>query len=166
LDELSAQSGVSRRMIALIEAGGTNASLATLDRLARALGTSFGSLVQVEPPAPLAPAEPAGVAPLWEDGRGSAARLLFSYPRAWGAEIWRWDLVAGAGYQAEPDPAGTEALVIVCAGRVLVKAGGEQAELRPGAYLRVPADRGYGFANPGPGRASFVTLLLQPGRIG
>jgi transcriptional regulator with XRE-family HTH domain len=162
LDELSARSGVSRRMIALLEAGDTNASLATLDKLARALGTSFGSLVLPEQAVPLAPEEPAGAPPLWEDGFGSSARLLLSYPRLAGAEVWRWDLAAGARYEAEPDPPGSEALVVVSSGRVVVEAGGKRAELGPGSYLRAPADRGYAYANLGDRAASFVTVLLQP----
>lgn len=45
-DALATASSVSRRMIAAIEAGDANVSLATLDRLAEALDVRFSDLVQ------------------------------------------------------------------------------------------------------------------------
>jgi transcriptional regulator with XRE-family HTH domain len=81
LDELSSRSGVSRRTITLLEAGDANASLATLDKLARALGIDFGSLVVARPAAPFVPEVAQQVSPVWEDGLGSSARLLVSHPQ-------------------------------------------------------------------------------------
>jgi quercetin dioxygenase-like cupin family protein len=149
-------------MIALLETGDANVSLGTLDKLARALGTSFGSLVLPEQPPARAPEELLAVAPLWEDGRGSSARLMLSYRGLAAAEVWRWELMAGARYKAEPDPPGSEALVIVSEGELSVEAGGRHAALRPGAYLRAPVDQPYAFANPGDSAATFTTVLLQP----
>lgn len=47
--ELAEQSRVNSRMIRLVEAGQVNASLNTVDRLARALGVTTGSLVGAKP---------------------------------------------------------------------------------------------------------------------
>lgn len=162
LDELSLRSGVSRRTITLLEAGQANASLGTLDKLAQALGTGFGSLVLPRPPAPLVPAGPAQVAPIWEDSRGSSARLLSSYPGAGQIEIWSWDLAGGARYQAEADPRGTEELVLVATGRLVLEVAGERFALSSGAHVRAPTDGGYSYSNPGPSPASFITVVLQP----
>jgi len=148
-------------MIALLESGQANASLATLDKLAQALGTGFGSLVLPRPPAPFVPELPAQVAPVWDDGRGSSARLLASYPGASQIEVWHWDLAAGSAYQAEPDPPGTEQLVLVAAGRVALDVAGTHFALGPGAYVRVPTDHGYRYSNPARSPASFFTLVLQ-----
>ena len=59
--ELAEQSRVNSRMIRLVEAGQVNASLNTVDRLARALGVTTGSLVGAKPVA-----RPEGDAPIEE----------------------------------------------------------------------------------------------------
>lgn len=162
LDELSLRSGVSRRMITLLEAGQANASLGTLDKLAQALGTGFGSLVLARPPAPLVPVGPEEVAPIWEDTNGSSARLLASYPGAGQVEIWRWELAGGASYQAEADPPGTEEVVLVVAGNLVLEVAGERFGLSSGEHVRAPTGRGYGYVNPGTSPAHFTTVVLQP----
>lgn len=162
LDELSVRSGVSRRMITLLEAGQANASLGTLDKLAQALGTGFGSLALPRSPAPLVPAGPADIAPIWEDASGSSARLLASYPGAGQVEIWHWDLAGGASYQAEADPPGTEEVVLVATGRLVLEVGGERFTLSAGAHVRAPTDGGYSYSNPGATPTYFVTVVLQP----
>lgn len=160
LDELSARSGVSRRMIALLEAGDANPSLGTLDKLARALGVDFGSLVVAQPAAPLVPGTAQRLDPVWEDGRGSSARLLVSHSGAARAELWQWDLVAGARYPGEADPPGSEEVLVVSAGRLAVEVGGERLELSEGGYLRLPSDRPYAYLNPGPGPVRFLRVFL------
>ena len=59
--ELAEQSRVNSRMIRLVEAGQVNASLNTVDRLARALGVTTGSLLGTKPMA-----RPDGDAPIEE----------------------------------------------------------------------------------------------------
>ncbi len=161
LDELSVRSGVSRRTITLLEAGQANASLATLDKLARSLGTGFVSLVLPRPPAPLVPVVPAEVAPIWEDQLGSSAKLLATYPGAGQLEVWHWDLMPGASYQAEADPPGTEEVVLVARGQLALDVAGEHFALGSGAYVRVPTDRGYCYSNTGRSLTSFITVVLQ-----
>jgi transcriptional regulator with XRE-family HTH domain len=159
LDELSALSGVSRRTITLLEAGEANASLATLDKLARALGTDFGSLVTDRPVAPLVPEASGEVAPVWQDGLGSSARLLVAYPARTTTELWQWELAGGARYQAEPDPPGSEELIWVSAGGLVIDVEGEELALGAGGYLRLPSDRQYAYVNPGPGKTTFVRVV-------
>ncbi len=159
LDELSALSGVSRRTITLLEAGEANASLATLDKLARALGTDFGSLVVDRPPLPFVPELSGEVVPVWQDELGSSARLLVSYPLATTTELWQWELAGGARYQAEADPPGSEELILVTGGELVVEVGEDRLGLRPGGYLRLPSDRAYAYANPGYQPARFVRVV-------
>jgi transcriptional regulator with XRE-family HTH domain len=160
LDELSARSGVSRRMIALLEAGEANPSLGTLDKLARALGVDFGSLVTFHTAAPLVPGEGEGVEPVWEDGLGSSARLLVSRAGTARAELWQWELVAGGRYQGEADPPGSEEIIVVSSGDLVVEVGGQHLELGDGGYLRLPSDRPYAYVNAGPAPARFVRVFL------
>ena len=162
LDELSARSGVSRRMITMLEAGGTNASIGTLDKLARALGLDFATLAAVRPVPPLVPEAIHTVAPAWEDGRGSTAHLLDSRSGARVVEFWRWELVGGARYDAEADPPGSEELLLVHVGRLVVEVGGDRYALRAGDHLRLPTDAPYAYVNPGRRVARFERVVVVP----
>lgn len=162
LDELSERSGVSRRTITMLEAGEANASLGTLDKLARALDCDFYTLITGRSVAPLIPEASRDAAPLWEDGKGSWARLLISHPRASATELWQWELVATGRYDAEPDPPGSEEIILVSTGQLVVEVGEERYPLRAGGYLRVPTDRPYAYANPGRSTARFVRIIVIP----
>ncbi len=161
LDELSARSGVSRRKIALLEAGEVNPSLGTLDKLARALGTDFVSLVAARPVASLVPKSSQDVAPVWEDERGSTARLLASRPGAGTTELWQWELVPGSRYEAEPDPPGSEEMVLVSTGRLVIEVGADRFSLTSGGYLRLPTDQSYAYANTGRDNVRFIRLIVS-----
>lgn len=162
LDELSARARVSRRMITMLEAGGTNASLGTLDKLAHALGCDFATLVAVGPVDVLVPAATRAVPPLWEDDRGSSARLLVARTTAGATELWQWQLVPGARYDAEADPPGSEEILLVTVGRLVVEVGDDRYELRAGGYLRLPTDVAYAYVNPGRSTTRFVRVVLVP----
>ncbi len=164
LDELSARSGVSRRMITMLETGGTNASLGTLDKLARALRCDFSVLVSGRPVAPLSPAAASEVPALWTDIRGSSARLLVSLPGAGSTELWQWELAPGARYQAESDPPGSEELILVSSGRLVVEVGDQRCPLRAGGHLRLPTDEPYTYNNPGRSTARFIRVVMVPRR--
>ena len=159
LDELSARSGVSRRTITLLEAGEANASLATLDKLARALGTDFGSLVVDRPVLPFVPEVSGEVAPVWQDALGSSARLLVAHAAAASIELWQWELGPGARYQAEADPPGNEELILVTSGELAVAVGGDAVALHPGGYLRLPSDRPYAYSNPSQSATRFIRIV-------
>ena len=161
LDELSARSGVSRRMIALIEAGEANPSLGTLDKLARALDVDFGALVVAHRAAPLVPEVTSSLSPVWEDGVGSSARLLVSHGRASRAELWQWELAPGARYDGEADPPGSEEVIVVSSGALVVEVDRERLDVTEGGYLRLPSDRPYAYLNLGSAPARFVRAFLS-----
>jgi transcriptional regulator with XRE-family HTH domain len=162
LDELSARSSVSRRMITMLEAGETNASLGTLDKLARALDCDFYTMITGSPVAPLTPELAHEVTPLWEDGKGSTARLLISHPRANSTELWQWELVPAARYEAEPDPPGSEEIILVSSGRLVVEVADDRYPLATGSYLRLPTHVPYAYANPGRAPVRFVRIIVVP----
>ena len=162
LDELSQRSGVSRRMITMLEGGETNASLGTLDKLARALGCAFADLVVERPVAPLVPERAEAREPVWEDGRGSSARLLAARSRVATTELWLWQLVGGARYEAEADPPGSEELLFVRTGRLVVETGATELPLRQGELLRLPSDVPYAYRNPGTRPVQFLRVILAP----
>ena len=162
LDELSRRSGVSRRMITMLEAGETNASLGTLDKLARALGCAFADLVAEAPTPPLTPERAETHQPLWQDGQGSSARLLAARSTVVAAELWLWELVAGAGYEAEADPGGSEEILFVRSGRLAVRGASYERTVDAGQFLRLPSDAPYGYRNPARKTVQFLRLLLVP----
>ena len=93
-DGLSAKAGISRRMLVAIESGDSNVSLATLDRLAEALGLRFADLVLDggRPPEKRAPEI------AWMDTEGrSHAVLLGSLPAQREVELWAWTLAPEIG---------------------------------------------------------------------
>src|SRR3954454_20950031 len=80
LDDLAARSSVSRRLLVQIERGDANPSLATLLKLAAALGITLTELVADEPEAaPIAVVPGRNAKTLWSTPAGSAARLLVSH---------------------------------------------------------------------------------------
>ncbi len=164
LDKFSQHSGVSRRTIISLEAGEANVSLGTLDKLARALGTTFGQLVSEREAAPLVAERFGEVSPIWQDEAGSSARLLVSYKSLTGAEMWSWELAPGARYDADPDPPGSEECLLVSAGTLHVVVEGTVYPLSAGSYLRLPSDRNYSYVNPTATTVAFTRLVTNPGK--
>lgn len=160
LDELGQLSGVSRRTIISLEAGEANVSLGILDKLARALGTDFGSLVSDRQTEPLVSESFRQVSPIWQDHTGSSARLLVSYSKPTGAEMWSWELTGGARYDADPDPPGSEELILVSSGVLNIEVDGERYPVSTGSYLRLPSDRHYSYVNTGVEPVSFTRLVV------
>lgn len=146
----------------MFEAGETNASLGTLDKLARALGCDFADLVVPRRAGPLVPEQAGAQQPIWEDGRGSSARLLVARSMVATTELWLWQLVPGSRYEAEADPAGSEEILLVRSGRLVAEVGGQEYPLRAGQYLRLPSDAPYAYRNPGRRPVQFLRVILAP----
>ena len=146
----------------MLEAGETNVSLGTLDKLARALEVDFATLVAVRPVPALTPEATRAVEPVWEDGRGSNAWLLDSRSGARVVEVWHWELAAKAHYEAVADPPGSEELVFVHSGRLVVEIDEARYTLHEDEHLRLPTDRPYAYVNPGRKLARFARVIMIP----
>lgn len=144
----------------MLEAGETNVSLGTLDKLARALEVDFAALVAVRPLPTLTPEATRAVEPVWEDGRGSSARLLDSRSDARVVELWHWELAARARYEATADPPGSEELLFVHSGRLIVEIDKALYTLEENQHLRLPTDRPYTYANPGRRLVRFARVVI------
>ncbi len=135
---------VSRRMVVAIEAGDSNVSLATLDRLADALGVPFAELVR----APDAEVPPPEV--VWRGGDPrSRARFLAGIPGAGTVELWEWSLAPGERYAAEPDRPGTRTLLYVAVGTLSLETAGGAETVAEGESACFASDRAYVYANRG-----------------
>jgi transcriptional regulator with XRE-family HTH domain len=149
---------VSRRMLAAIEAGNANASLAILDRLAHALGLTFADLVRE--PAPDAPSASLPVTVWQGPGGESRGRLLASVPARGAVELWEWTLAPGDRYLAEADRPGTQELVYVAAGTLTLELLGERRVVEEGASLAYPSDQPYAYRNEGDRPLRFIRSVV------
>jgi DNA-binding XRE family transcriptional regulator len=111
-------SGVSRRMVAAIENGNSNISLAKLGQIATVLGVSFATIVS-----PHGSVDgPRGNLLTWRGAiSGSEARLSCSLTATGYVELWWWKIAAADSYQAQPDPEGWYEMIHVVEGTLTLK---------------------------------------------
>src|SRR3954453_3167788 len=127
LDELAARSRGSRRLLVRIEQGAANPSLATLLKLADALGITLTELLAAEPqPLPVAVVSGHDELTLWSTPAGSSARLLVSRGPL---ELWSWMLAPGDGRTSEAHRPGSLELVSVDTGTVALDVGDHHVEV-------------------------------------
>ena len=74
--EVARRSGLAKSFVSQVERGGQAASIASLDRIARALGLSLGVLFEDEPPPPRPSREEALLSAIVNELRGHDARYL------------------------------------------------------------------------------------------
>lgn len=163
LDALAARSGVSRRMIVNVESGGSNASIATLLRLARALEVTLSDLVAEGPPEhDVTVSTPDGRTPLWRGDGGGAAVLVASGDSPDMLELWDWSLGPGDVYGSEAHRPGTRELMHVLSGRLRLTVAGAVHELAAGDGAGFPGDVPHEYANPWSDLARFSLTVLEP----
>jgi transcriptional regulator with XRE-family HTH domain len=167
LDGLATRSGVSKGMLVQIEQGRANPSIATLVRVANALGVGVPELLEAAAPPRVRVARVAETPALWEGPRGGAARLLGGFPGRHAdediAEVWRWSLATGEAYAAEPHQAGTREALYVTAGTLAVEVEGEAYQVEAEEVLFFRADRAHRYVNVGRRPAEFVMVVLERG---
>ncbi|WP_052768752.1 helix-turn-helix domain-containing protein [Streptomyces humi] len=155
VQQLADAAKLSRRMLTDIELGQANPSLATVDRVARALGTDFAALALPQNGAPGTEAEGTLV---WEAADGSTALLLAATenPRA---ELWRWTLAPGGRYDAEPDRPGAQEIHHVLAGRLTLVLETGPRVVGPGQSATIPSDQQYAYLNEHTEPAFFMRVV-------
>lgn len=160
LDDLAARSTVSRRLLVQIEHGDANPSLATLLKLAAALGITLTELVADEPEtAPLAVVAGRDAMTLWSTPTGSAARLLVSHGAI---ELWSWTLAPGDRRDSEPHRPGSVELIAVETGTVALDVGHHRTEVLAGDSAWFDAMLPHGYANPDTTSATFTLVVFEP----
>ena len=160
LDELAARSTVSRRLLVQIEHAQANPSLATLLKLAAALGMTLTELVSEEPETELIGVVAAQDATtLWSTPAGSAARLLVSHDAI---ELWSWTLAPGDRRSSDPHRPGSLELLTVEAGTVALDVGDHHVEIPAGDSARFDATWPHVYANPGATAATFTLVVVDP----
>jgi transcriptional regulator with XRE-family HTH domain len=160
LDELAARSTVSRRLLVQIEHAEANPSLATLLKLAAALGVTLTELLSDEPEArPVAVASVQDAMTLWSTRAGGVARLLVSHGPL---ELWSWTLAPGDRRDSEPHRPGSLELITVQSGTVALDVGDHHVEIPTGDSAWFDATRPHAYSNPGTTAANFTLVVLEP----
>lgn len=146
LDRLAAVAGVSKGALVQIENGDANPSIATLCKIAAALGASVADLVQVSGQHP-AEVLPAG-APrlLWRGPKGGTATLLVGSSGPDMLELWTWELRPGERYDAQAHPAGTQELIHVVSGALTLAFGDVSYVVGQGGSAVAHTDRPHAYA--------------------
>jgi transcriptional regulator with XRE-family HTH domain len=160
LDELAARSAVSRRLLVQIEHAEANPSLATLLKLAAALGVTLTELVSQEPEArPIAVTPVQDAMTLWSTEAGSSARLQVSHGPL---ELWSWTLQPGDRRASEPHRPGSLELLTVRTGTVALDVGDHHVEIPAGDSAWFDATWPHAYANPAAAVATFTLVVLEP----
>ncbi|WP_245546698.1 helix-turn-helix domain-containing protein [Leeia oryzae] len=157
---LAGLAGVSRRMLVNIEAGESNVSIATVDRLANALGVSFDRIVrapQQDPQSAMAPIR------VWQGKQPSShATLLQSVPSGGTTvELWYWQLAPGDVYQSEADPVGYQEIHYVISGELSLITQGRVHVVRAGESFVFASQATYAYQNKGQQLLSFTRNMLM-----
>ncbi|PPK97424.1 helix-turn-helix protein [Kineococcus xinjiangensis] len=162
VQQLADRAGVSRRMLTQVELGQANPSMVTVDKLARALGVDFPTLAGAAAGGASALHRPPGPVTAWASPAGSAALLHVAGSRTAAPELWEWNLAPGDAYASEPDPAGSEELLLVLAGTLLLEVDGAREDLPAGTAARLTSDRAYAYRNDGGETVRFVRVTVPP----
>ncbi|WP_426141933.1 helix-turn-helix domain-containing protein [Pseudomonas sp. DWP3-1-2] len=154
---LSEKSGVSRRMLVAIEAGEKNVSLATLDRVAEALGVAFSDLIQapeVRDPSRINEVAWAGAIP------GSRAVLLAKATAKREVELWEFSLEPGEVYESQADPEGWSEQVYVVHGCLTIGLADEVRQVGAGEFFMFASNQAHSYRNEGATTLRFVRNVV------
>ncbi|MEZ5289135.1 MAG: XRE family transcriptional regulator [Vicinamibacterales bacterium] len=163
LAELARRAGLSKGMLVQIEQCQTNPSIATLCKLANALGIALPRLVEssAEPEVRRVAADE--VAWLWQGrARGSRAGLLAGIDGPIPVELWDWRVGARDGYDAVAHPPGTREVLHVLDGALTVSVEGVEVTLGTGESAVFRADRPHRYAASGRGGTRFLMVVVEP----
>lgn len=165
-DQLASQCGISKGMVVAIEQGKANPSIATLCRLATGLRLSVTDLLDLSQAVPsrLQIVPPDGARELWRGPHGGSALLLVGSDGPDMLEQWIWTLFPGERFDGESHSAGTQELLHVLEGSLLVEIEGNGHLLSQGASAHARTDCPHAYCCDGTVPVRFVMTVLEPGR--
>ena len=161
LKTIADRAGVSESFLSQVERGRASASIASLQRIAGALGVSVADLFE--------PGGPPRPRVLRRDERPSLAfgilgRKLLLTPRPLlHLEVFAGEFDAGGSTGEEPYAHGdSEELFVVLAGRVQLELGGDVHELEAGDSIDYRSSTPHRATNIGDGRAEVMWIISPP----
>jgi transcriptional regulator with XRE-family HTH domain len=161
LDVAAGRLGVSRRLLAQLEAGQANPSLSTLLSVAAGFDISLVELLAGgDKPSITLQADNAAAPVLWTGTNGGEGRLLVGSDPL---ELWHWTLAPGDERESDAHRSGSREVLMVTAGAVTVSVGsGDPVVVRRGQSALFRADEPHSYRNDGRGQASFVLAVHEP----
>ena len=161
-EQLAGRAGVSKGALVALENATANPNLATLVRIADALGVSVSTLVEQHASRPVQVTDAAAAEPLWRGPGGGTARLLLTTPTTAPVELWRWHLPAGEAYDCHPHPAGIVETITVLSGDAVIVV--DDREYRAGAGMTVTfaADAPHAYRAGGADGAELLMTVHLP----
>ncbi|WP_281387590.1 XRE family transcriptional regulator [Nonomuraea rhodomycinica] len=165
LEQLSAQSSVSRAMLSKVERGEKTPTIGVASWIAHALDASLSDLIG----APAAAASGVAVVmrkkdrPVFRDPEtGFERHMVSAAPGAGGAEMVVHHLPAQVSTGLLPAyPPGTEKQVVVLEGALTVATGGINETLNTGDSLFFQADADHGFANRTNAPCEYIMVISR-----
>ena len=161
LDVAAARLGVSRRLLAQIEAGQANPSLSTLLSIADGFDTSLVELLSgADKPSIIVQADNASAPMLWEGDHGGQGRLLVGSDPL---ELWEWTLGPGDERRSDAHRSNSREALLVSEGTVTLSVGaGEPVSLHRGQAAIFRADEPHSYRNDTDEPARFVLAVHEP----
>lgn len=161
--ELARRAGLSKGMLVQIEQSQTNPSIATLCKLANALGVALPRLVEVSDEPRIRRVDREDVAWLWHGrGKDSGAGLIGGIDAPIPVELWEWRMGPTDAYDALAHPAGTREIVYALEGRVSISVEGTEVTVARGEAAVFQADRPHRYAAAGSRSARFMMVVVEP----
>jgi transcriptional regulator with XRE-family HTH domain len=163
LDQLAGAADVSRRMLINVEQGAVNPSVGTLLRISDALGVGLPALVAPLDRETVTVTRKSDGAVLWTGDNGGRGVLVAGTEPPDVVELWDWSLGPDDSHTSEAHAAGTQELIQVQQGEVLVQVGEQTWTLKVGDAIAFPGDLPHSYSNRRSRPARFTLAVFEPG---
>jgi transcriptional regulator with XRE-family HTH domain len=161
MDQLAGRAGVSKGVLVALEQGRGNPNLATLIRVADALGVSLTRLVQVEEEPPVRVFPPERQVTLWHGAAGGTGILLAGSDPRPSVELWKWELRPGEPHESDPHLPGTREIAYVEEGVLRLSVDGREHAIEAGTAAVFDGDRRHSYGTAGPSVCRFVLAVMD-----
>ena len=142
LEALAERAAVAKGTVIAVEQARANPNIATLCRLADALGVGVDSLIEASG-GPRVRVKRADATPaLWSSEEGGRGLFLMGTDPPDVVELWDWSLSAGEHFDGAPHPVGSFEMLSVLEGKLAVTAGEEEHLLGRGRHHPLRVRRG------------------------
>jgi transcriptional regulator with XRE-family HTH domain len=161
LDAAAGRLGVSRRLLAQLEAGQGNPSLSTLLSIAAGFDISLVELLAGgDKPSITVQADNASAPVLWTGAHGGEARLLVGSDPL---ELWHWSLAPGDERSSDAHRPNAREVLLVTAGAVTLCVGSnDPVVVKRGQSALFRADEPHTYRNDGKTPSTFVLAVHEP----
>jgi len=161
LDRISEMTGVSKSMLGQIERSESSPSLDVLWKMAKGLGVSLTTLAEAQGPETFV-VSTSDVEPVLGDGGRFRVYPLFPYSEATHFEILAIEMDEGSSSHSDAHLPGTVEFMIVTKGRVRVRVGAENRQIKVGTAMRYLADLAHSYTNEAAGESAFNMVMFYP----